>query len=225
MASPEPEALGAVAFGVIELDELLEDGLLGFRRDAGAVVADFDAHLPAAFAAGQQDGAAGGVAQGVADEVVQDAFEQQRVALDPQAGGAQAQALAAQAGFAAVVHLDPFEQRLQREGLDLPVEGAHVEREMSSRLSRRFSMVSAEMAICSTEPPGVGAWGFWPSSATNRPRACMGWRRSWLAAAREAGLGAAAALGLVFSRSSRVAASTWRWRSVPARRRACRPCR
>ena len=73
---PQAEALRAVAFGVIELDELLEDGLLGFRRDAGAVVADFDAHLAAAFAAGHQDGAAGGVAQGVADEVVQDALEQ-----------------------------------------------------------------------------------------------------------------------------------------------------
>lgn len=47
---PEPEALGAVAFGVIELDELLEDGLLGFRRDAGAVVADFDAHRYAGVA-------------------------------------------------------------------------------------------------------------------------------------------------------------------------------
>src|SRR5262249_50228107 len=72
----QAQALGAVAVGVLELVELLEDRLALGLRDAAAGVPDLQARLRALPdpAHAHHRAAAVGVAHGVADQVAQDAL-------------------------------------------------------------------------------------------------------------------------------------------------------
>ena len=62
---PEPEAARAIARGIVELIELLEDALVLLGRDADAGIPDLDLRNVAAPAAGDQDAAVLRVAQRV----------------------------------------------------------------------------------------------------------------------------------------------------------------
>ena len=70
---PESEALAVVAFGIADLEEFVEYPWLVDRRDADAVVADFDADAIATHACRKEDAATLG---GGLDRIVQQAPEQ-----------------------------------------------------------------------------------------------------------------------------------------------------
>ncbi len=116
----QAQAARAVARGVADLVELLEDALLLFGRDAGAAVPDLQAPAAALRAQRQQHAALRGVFERIGEQVAHQAFQQRRVAVGMRAAiGAhmqrQAQALGlGQRGklFGQARHEGPQRQRL-----------------------------------------------------------------------------------------------------------------
>ena len=98
-------------------------------------------------------------------------------------------------GFAAVVHLDPFEQRLQREGLDLPVEGAHVEaRDVEQAVEQVLHGLGGDGDLLD-EAAGVGGVGLLAELGDEQAEGVHGLAQVVAGGGEEAGLGAVAALG------------------------------
>ena len=82
MASPRPDALAAIALGIGDLVELLEDLRLLVLGNAAARVPDLrrSAIWPRSPAA-DQHAAAVGVGDGIGDDVAHHALDQQRIAV------------------------------------------------------------------------------------------------------------------------------------------------
>ena len=183
----EAEALATVALGVRDLVELLEDARLVDRRDADAVVAHLDAHgAAAARRAATSTVPSGGVWRiALADQVADDALQQRGIAAHRQAAVAPT--------AAARAPRRPARRAARRAGRtraasDTPamvgVSTCASSREISSRSSSSTPMNSVASCSRSTAGRCAGlAVGSRPSM--NRPMACSGWRRSWLAAARK----------------------------------------
>jgi len=98
-----------------------------FRRDAHAAVAYLDAYLVTALAAGDQNAAAGRIADGIAHEVGDDALEQHRVGVRPAACRARLQAQFALFGRRPLLGGNAFENGLKRKRPRIGMEHAGVE--------------------------------------------------------------------------------------------------
>src|ERR1700754_4820669 len=110
-----PSGLGA-AFHAIEL---VEDVLQVFLADAQARVPDVHANEPVVLAPRtHQYAAAARVAQGVADEVVEDAGEHRAVRANPQPGRAYDEAQVVLLGHHAEIHAHFLEDLVQRDVAD-----------------------------------------------------------------------------------------------------------
>src|SRR5215472_9091020 len=95
----EAEALAPVARRILELNELIEDALALVFRNARARVPHFQRGTPFSIAAGHQHAAAGGVPNGVRDQVAQDSLDKKRVAVQESPAGAKAQRQSFHRGF------------------------------------------------------------------------------------------------------------------------------
>ena len=129
------------------------------------------------------------VADGVVDQVAEHALEQVRVARHDLAAGLEAQAQAQLFGLAGAVHVQHAEQVADGEGLQVGLDHAGIElgdvEHGGERLLQRVD--GADHVASPAAAAGVSARRF-SSVAVNRPSACIGWRRSWLADGEEAAL-------------------------------------
>jgi hypothetical protein len=145
----EPEALRAVALGIVDLEELLEDAGLLFRGDAEAGVDDHDPNPSAAGAGGDEHAARLGVLERVRDQVAEDALEQDRIGFDPGAARPKSQAQPPRFGLGQESIRERLEEPRNREGeagrLDhLGIEARDVEQaveEVLHRLHRAVDVV------------------------------------------------------------------------------------
>ena len=111
----QPQALAAVALGVAELVEFLEDLLLVRGRDAAAGVPHLQRQPAAAHAAGDQQAARARVAQRVGDEVAHHQIDQRLVGQRCRRGLARAVDQRGSVGLGAEFLLQRAQQRLHGE--------------------------------------------------------------------------------------------------------------
>src|SRR5215467_877795 len=87
----KPEALAPVARRILELNELLEDALALVFGNARAGIPHFQPGTPSSVATDHQHAAARRIANGVGNQVAQDSFDKNRVAVQESAAGAKTQ--------------------------------------------------------------------------------------------------------------------------------------
>ena len=114
----------ALALGLVEL---FEDALLFFGQDAKATVPDLQAQVIAPRAAADEHATVFGVADGVGDEVAQDALDHQRVGIDMVACPMKAQGQAFFEGGGLEGQAQALEQAPQWDVLGLDVDAAGVD--------------------------------------------------------------------------------------------------
>jgi hypothetical protein len=123
----EPESETAVARRIADLVELAEDRLLVFLRDADAAVAHFEQDLRTAAARGDEDAALARVANGVGDEIAEQAMQQQLVADDDERRRAKAQRNVLLRGGLQMLRLEQREEIGEPHGPALRMQAARIE--------------------------------------------------------------------------------------------------
>ena len=184
IASPRPSPLrwwacSAVALRLVELFPDLRQVGLG---DADAAVPDLQQQPVAAAAGADQHAAVVGVADRVADQVAQHPFEQHRVGMRRCRRGTSASGPFEGRRLEVQSQLANSSRQEDRRGddIDTPVSM----RVMSSSSAKRPSSASTEPLMLATSDAASPSCVRWRSASANRPIACSGWRRSWLAAAK-----------------------------------------
>ena len=141
--------------------------------------------LPPRLPAADQHAAVVGVADGVADQVAQDALHAAPGRQRPRAGrrasagpGPFRRPWVRSAGAACAAG------RASRTGAGFTSTPPVSMRVMSSSSENRPSSASTDSLMLFTSGATSGSWVRWRSASANRPIACSGWRKSWLAAAK-----------------------------------------
>ncbi len=135
----QPQALGAVALRIVELDELFEDVAQPARLDADAGIAHFEHHRVLASPRRHQHAAAPGISQRVADQVVEHAREHDFVAAHPRVRCAHAQRQRARLRGGREVPLDARQEGVDGQGLQACLFDAGVQpRDVEDGLEQRF---------------------------------------------------------------------------------------
>ena len=190
----EPEALAA-ALALLEAVELEEDVAELAFRDAGAGVPDLDDDVAPAPAAAEEDAAADRVAQGVGEEVLQDAAQQRRVAAHGGGAGhrAERQALGAGEGgellgerLQDVGEAEVGEARRRHAAVELG-DLDELAEQVLDRVERGVDLARPRGPGCARRAPrGTGARPAAAASGRGRRRrgsgSCRGWRarpRPW----------------------------------------------
>ena len=219
MASPRPRPLRWCASQralALHLVELVEDARQAGLGDADAAVPDLQQQLlpPRARAAADQHAAVVGVADGVADQVAQDALEQHRVGVRDMAARRGSDSIRP---FSKAVGSKCSRSRANssrmRTGAGLTSTPPVSMRVMSSSSPNSPSSASTDSLMLFTSDATSGSWLRWRSASANSPIACSGWRRSWLAAAKNC----------VFARLAASAARRALFGLAPSRRAAAPP--
>src|SRR5262245_55845746 len=124
---PEPEATTAVSVGTGKPIELAEDAPPLILGDAHAAVADVEAQLSSVAPATNDDAPLVCIANGVGNQVEQDALKQDDVAADPGPARNSPQTQALLARGHGEGRLDPAKQVIDRELQDAGDEHAGIE--------------------------------------------------------------------------------------------------
>ena len=123
----EPQAFGAIPFRIAQLIIFLEYPVLLIGRDAWSGVQNLNGNRRTSSPAADENASVVRIADGIRDEIAQDALQQDRIAIDDRGGWRPNQRQPLGSSFCLMIPAYPFKQSSHRKGLPVDLDGTGIE--------------------------------------------------------------------------------------------------